>query len=428
MVDTNDHLRKRRDPGEAALADTVAALRDEVAGLRSAARMRAVIEQAKGVLVERHHISLDEAFSRLRKMSQEHNVRLVEVAATIVGVAVPDEATLPKALPDDVLRSRLPASPAASRSWQSLQSQPDVRAGVLTALVDAVAGSTNHGDEAAGLLADLLEPQGVAGIALYRASADDSLRLVGQHGVPGDLMSSWRSIPPSRDIPYIAALQDRTPFFWADRFARAAQFPGVGQSKTLFEATALVPLVEGSTPVGVVGLMWAGEETFDDARQVMITQTVQRVAPLLLRNAAAADPELDWLNTLLRLHLDPWVLLEAIPSADGVVRDFVVQDASDQADGSGRWLGRRFLELWPFTAQDGMATALAGLAQSGGSWSMTVATSSEAPWGIPGSRLRAVRLGRRIVLVWRPGRVADRRASGALAEPGDQQGGLGSVS
>ena len=69
--------------------ETVVALRDELQGLRSASQLRAIIEQAKGVLVERHHISLDEAFDKLRAMSQEHNVRLVEVAATVVGVSVP---------------------------------------------------------------------------------------------------------------------------------------------------------------------------------------------------------------------------------------------------------------------------------------------------------------------------------------------------
>jgi hypothetical protein len=164
--------------------------------------------------------------------------------------------------------------------------------------------------------------------------------------------------------------------------------------------------------VGVVGLMWTSEQVFDRERQDAISAVVQRVAPLLMRNAAAADPELDWLNTLLRLHLDPWLLLEALPSADGVIRDFVVQDTAAQVEGGQDWIGRRFLEVWPTAATDGTSAALAGLAQSGGSWTMNVAVASPAPWGIPGSRVRAVRLGPRIVLVWRPGRVGDRRSGG----------------
>ena len=49
-----------------ALADAVDAMRAELRGLRAAAQVRCLVEQAKGVLVERHHITLDEAFERLQ--------------------------------------------------------------------------------------------------------------------------------------------------------------------------------------------------------------------------------------------------------------------------------------------------------------------------------------------------------------------------
>ena len=156
--------------------------------------------------------------------------------------------------------------------------------------------------------------------------------------------------------------------------------------------------------------MWSTSEEFDADRVALITETVQRVAPLLLRNAAAADPELEWLNTVLRLHLDPWLLLEAIPNSKGVVSDFVVLDVSPVITDATGWVGRRLLELWPELADDGVGPALAGLARSGGAWSMTVAARSPAPWGLAGSRVRAVRLGSRIVMVWRPGRESDRRS------------------
>ena len=132
------------------------ALRDELQGLRSASQLRAIIEQAKGVLVERHRISLDEAFDRLRAMSQEHNVRLVEVAATVVGVSVPQGAASISEPWEQVLRGRMPTSTGASPTWRALAQQPDVRAGVVTALIDSVAGGPSQGDEAAQLLSDLL--------------------------------------------------------------------------------------------------------------------------------------------------------------------------------------------------------------------------------------------------------------------------------
>lgn len=75
--------------------EAVAAVRREIDGLAASLRLRTVIEQAKGVLAARHGITPDEAFERLRELSQQHNVRLAEVAATLVGVALPEEVPGP---------------------------------------------------------------------------------------------------------------------------------------------------------------------------------------------------------------------------------------------------------------------------------------------------------------------------------------------
>jgi ANTAR domain/GAF domain len=56
----------------------------EVAQLRQALDSRDVIGQAKGILMERRRISADEAFDVLRAASQSLNVKLAQVAATIV--------------------------------------------------------------------------------------------------------------------------------------------------------------------------------------------------------------------------------------------------------------------------------------------------------------------------------------------------------
>ena len=388
---------------ELALADALAATRDELRLLRKAAQLRGVIEQAKGVLVERHGITLDEAFSRLRSMSQEHNVRLVEVAATMVGVTLPRLEEGEPDIPEAVLRGRLPNSPEASGAWTRLRAQPDVQAGVVTALLDSVAGATTQGDAAAQLLADLLASQRVAAVTIYRTSADGALQLVGQCGVPGDALSAWRSIPPSRDIPYVRCVQDEQPFFWADRAERSAQFPSVVPT-TRFDAAAVIPVADGGTVTGVVGLLWDGAESFGDDRVEEITRLVQRVAPLLLRNTTRGESDLDyWLDTLLHLHLDPWLLLEVIPRSDGTVGDFVVLDAAQQIHGGAGWLGRRVLELWPSAVHDGMFEGLVALMRAGGVWTSEFSDQSDAPWGAPGSKVRAVRLGQRVVLVWRRG-------------------------
>lgn len=377
------------------------ALRREVEGLRAAARLRAVIEQAKGVLVARHGITLDEAFERLRVLSQQNNVRLVEVAATVVGVAVPD-ATEPTGPSDDgFLSVHLPESPAASAEWRALRGQPDVRAGATAVLLDSLAASTTDGDEAAQLVLDLVAPHAVDGVVLFRVAADDSLRLVGQAGFPGDVVSAWRSIPVSMDIPFCRSVRTGEVLLLPDRATRVAQFPALAATPSAYEATVTVPIVDLGTVIGVVGLAWVAAQDFADGRGEQVAAAVSRVAPLLLRHVAAADPEIQWLEAVLGVHFDPWLVFEAESGRDGTGRDFAVRGVSSRVPGGAAWVGRRLRELWPSEAGVATGAMLAELATSGGAWTTTVTDVSDFPWGRPDTLVRAVRLGGRLVVVWR---------------------------
>jgi hypothetical protein len=55
-------------------------LAHEVEHLRIAVETRDVIGQAKGILMERHKITADEAFAMLRQRSQALNVKLASIA------------------------------------------------------------------------------------------------------------------------------------------------------------------------------------------------------------------------------------------------------------------------------------------------------------------------------------------------------------
>lgn len=52
--------------------------------LNFALNSRVLIEQAKGVLSERADIDMEEAFSRLRNYTRNHNVQLVDVAQQVI--------------------------------------------------------------------------------------------------------------------------------------------------------------------------------------------------------------------------------------------------------------------------------------------------------------------------------------------------------
>jgi AmiR/NasT family two-component response regulator len=60
------------------------AARDLIDQLNRALETRAVIDQAKGILMAAHRINAEEAFQRLVKRSQEGNRKLHEVAAEFV--------------------------------------------------------------------------------------------------------------------------------------------------------------------------------------------------------------------------------------------------------------------------------------------------------------------------------------------------------
>jgi GAF domain-containing protein len=65
-------------------ADAAVRTSEDLAHLRIAMTSRAVIEQAKGILMERHKVTEDQAFTILTHASQRTNTKLRDVAAELV--------------------------------------------------------------------------------------------------------------------------------------------------------------------------------------------------------------------------------------------------------------------------------------------------------------------------------------------------------
>lgn len=141
----------------------VRSLQAEVEGLRASGRLRAVIEQAKGVLVERHGISPGEAFNRLREMSQAENARLVDVAATVLGAAHPTENNEVAAVEEAALPRQMRTTTETSQRWRAARAEPTTRAAAVGAVVEALAAATTDGDAAASLIVDFPAPAGPTG-------------------------------------------------------------------------------------------------------------------------------------------------------------------------------------------------------------------------------------------------------------------------
>jgi GAF domain-containing protein len=69
-------------------AQAVAQTSEDLEQLRTAMMSRAVIEQAKGILMERHKVTEDQAFTVLTHASQRSNTKLRDVAAELVRTGV----------------------------------------------------------------------------------------------------------------------------------------------------------------------------------------------------------------------------------------------------------------------------------------------------------------------------------------------------
>ena len=73
------------------------ALRDRnivASQLQTALDSRVVIEQAKGIVAERNHVSVDEAFKRLRSFARSHNRLLGQTADEIINGTLSADALI----------------------------------------------------------------------------------------------------------------------------------------------------------------------------------------------------------------------------------------------------------------------------------------------------------------------------------------------
>jgi len=77
-------------------ADMIARSVDDLAGMRAAMASRAVIEQAKGILIERHKLTEDQAFTALSRASQNTNIKLRDVADELVRTGALPERPAPR--------------------------------------------------------------------------------------------------------------------------------------------------------------------------------------------------------------------------------------------------------------------------------------------------------------------------------------------
>jgi ANTAR domain/GAF domain len=238
------------------LASIVDQLRAERDGLRDAMRTRAIIEQAKGILMARFRLTPEEAFTRLRRASQRSNVRLAEVAAMLVASVARPAAPEPRPADPPATAQPVPVSSARRRAEVG-QHPPAAAARTRCLLIGARLDAATTYDEIVSALADVpVAWPPPSSVVLALTDPDGALRVAASAGLPGEMASQWARIPPQVDVPLTRAAHRRETVWLADQAAVAERFPVVEAVAPGVSACVAVPLIHDGALIGAVGFTW----------------------------------------------------------------------------------------------------------------------------------------------------------------------------
>ncbi|GGM88849.1 transcription antitermination regulator [Lentzea pudingi] len=317
------------------LAGTVSRLRTEIDAARAAADGRALLEVAKGILVERLRCGPAQAARQLALLANSAGTTQLELAVEIINEVSGDELT---AVP----------TPAEEPGLAAAIRLRTAESGVLQAGdAQSVAGS---------LLTHALAPLGAGAVAIWLVGADSSLTLAGHAGFAAGEAGRWRYVPPGVSTPARRAVLEREAVWIAD--LGESGLPSVGCD---LPGRVAVPAGTGGRIAGVLEICWHSTLS---PQPLGVREQVEALAELC---AAALDdavpagfssPAPSELVGLADGLLDPALVLGPEVSPDGTTADFRVHHVNSQfADIAGRpptaVAGQSLLEFYPLAAAEG---------------------------------------------------------------------------
>ncbi|MDH6115234.1 serine phosphatase RsbU (regulator of sigma subunit)/PAS domain-containing protein [Kitasatospora sp. MAP12-15] len=340
------------DAGAAAgigrLASTVERLRREVHEAQAAADGRALIELAKGILVERLQYGPAQAARQLEGLAEAAGRSVLELAAEITDQAARDgltEAARPPAVTDV-------AGPSVASA-----------ASVALRLRTAESGALAAGDAQAvarSLLDHALAPLGAVAVAIWAVGGDGSLTLVGDAGFAPQEAARWHYVPPGVGTPAGRAVAQRETLWFAT--LSEAGSASIGHQHAAGGRVA-APALRNGHLVGVLEICWPHALEPQASR---IRRQIDALAELCahtldtraLDARTSADPLLTELLNLTNGLNDPALLLRPHRDHQGRLADFRIEHLNDRfVDFAGRprssVAGAFLLEAYPLAAQSG---------------------------------------------------------------------------
>lgn len=362
-------LRAPGDPGaESAagaasvgrLAAMVERLRGEVEAAHAAAEGRALIEMAKGIMVERLGCGPARAALQLAELAEQAGLSPIELAADIINQAARDHVA--EAVGEFVRRTATDPSEAAGGSpWAADDVSVAVR--LRTAESAALAAGDTQ-TVAESLLQHALAPLGASAVAVWAAGADTSFTLRGHAGFGPEEAERWRYVPPGVATIARHALSERRAV-WIDSPA-SSPAPSIGRAQHPRGGRVAVPAGAGGRIHGVLEICWPEPLAPQPAAVARQIEALAELCAHTLENqpggepAAAGGPAPADVSELVDLAdglYDPALVLTPVIGPDGRLTDFRIRHSNGRfQDPAGRPRstvdGALLLEAYPLAAGD----------------------------------------------------------------------------
>jgi serine phosphatase RsbU (regulator of sigma subunit)/PAS domain-containing protein len=223
------------------LAATVERLRQEVRAAQAEADGRALIELAKGILVERLGCGPAQASRQLAELTAQAGVTPLEFAVEVINQASRDRLS--------EVTSAFLAATASADPPDGPSSAVRLRAAESGALAaddtQAVADS---------LLEHALTPLGAEAVAIWALGSDGSLALAGSAGFSAAEAGRWRHVPPGVVTVARRGLTERSGE-WI-RSLSETSLPSIGQHDHPDGGRVAVPAGTGGRIHGVLEIAW----------------------------------------------------------------------------------------------------------------------------------------------------------------------------
>lgn len=336
------------------LAATVERLRGEVRAAQSEADGRALIELAKGILVERLGCGPTQAARQLAELTEQAGMTPLEFAVEVINQASGDRLS-------EVATAFLHSTTGGAEATDP----PDTDSSALR-LRAAESGALAARDAQAvadSLMEHALRPLGAEAVAIWSLGSDGSLTLAGSAGFAVAEAERWRYVPPGVATVARRGLGERSGH-WIGSLSETG-LPSIGQHQHPDGGRAAVPADAGGRIHGVLEIVWPSPLEPQPPQIVRQVEALAELCAHTLETTAPRRPDEDWrpgvpqdvtelMDLADSLH-DPTLVLVPHLDAEGELLDFRIRHVNSRfLDPSGRPRGvvngSLLLEAYPMAA------------------------------------------------------------------------------